>query len=159
MNFKGDLTAKCLLSLEDFTYKDYEFDALVVSVYDGDTCRIVFYESNIPRKYSVRLFGYDSPEIKPSGSIPDREVHIEAAKRCKEFLENLICKKIVKVFVTGNDMYGRPLVKMYYGKYYINELMKSIGCLPYEGKTKEKYTIEGLGKIITNIDKFTTQLS
>jgi endonuclease YncB( thermonuclease family) len=151
MDFTGDLTAICLDKIDKFSYKGYSFNALVTDVYDGDTCHIVFYESKIPRKYAARISGYDSPEIKPLKSIADRELHVDAAKSCKKFLYDLICGKIVRVDVVGDDKYGRLLIEIYHGQYNISSLMKSIGCLSYEGDTKKEYTVEGLGKIITNI--------
>jgi endonuclease YncB( thermonuclease family) len=152
MDFTGDLTKIDVNTLERFSYVGHSFDAIVASVYDGDTCDIVFYDHKIPRRYKARIAGYDSPEIKPLKDIDYRELHVIAAKKCKEFLENKILRRIVRVDVVGDDKYGRLLIEIYHGQYNIGKLMTSIGCLVYEGATKEKYTAEGLGRIITNIE-------
>jgi endonuclease YncB( thermonuclease family) len=39
--------------------------AKITNVYDADTCRAVFYLDNKLVKYTVRLKGIDTPEIRP----------------------------------------------------------------------------------------------
>ena len=62
------------------TLEGYFSVAKVVSVYDGDTCRVVIPFKGEFYKWNVRLDGYDTPEMRPSRSKPNRDVEIAAAK-------------------------------------------------------------------------------
>ncbi len=42
-----------------------KFKCKVVNVYDGDTCTVVFRHRGKLEQHSVRMLGYDSPEMKP----------------------------------------------------------------------------------------------
>lgn len=136
----------------------------VKSVYDGDTITIY-----IPMKISIysnmsydfidpinlndkticnyeiklRLFGIDTPELKPLKTLPNREEHIKKAYKAKEFLENLILNKIVQVKFLSNDKYGRPLAYIYIDSTNINELMIQKGYAnKYNGGTKEIFIFD-----------------
>ncbi len=133
----------------------------VESVYDGDTITIL-----IPSKTHIynmissneidtnsdtnklntiyfnqvklRLFGIDTPEMKPSKNLPDRESHIEKARNAKKFLSDLILHKIIKVEFFTNDKYGRPLAKIYFDDICLNDLMiEQNYAKKYDGKTKD----------------------
>ncbi len=134
-------------------------DFYVKSVYDGDTITVY-----IPMKISIysnmsydfidpinlndkticnyeiklRLFGIDTPELKPSKTLPNREEHIKKAIKAKEFLENLILNKVVRIEFLSNDKYGRPLGIIYIKDININELMIEEGfAKEYDGGTKD----------------------
>lgn len=139
---------------------------LVDSVYDGDTITLIVpikmeiynmkttttldlksnnknYMTNIKmNKIKVRLFGIDTPELKPSKNLIDREAHITKAKEARDFLSNMILNKLVKVKFLQNDKYGRPLVKLYVNtieekEICLNDLMVSKGyAKEYNGGTK-----------------------
>ena len=47
-----------------FSFKDQTIEAKVVSVYDGDTIKVVFPLSNVYYKWNCRLTGVDTPEIR-----------------------------------------------------------------------------------------------
>ena len=59
------------------------------------------------------MFGYDSPELHPLKSTPNREKEVAAAVRAKEFLESLILNKIVTAEFYKYDKYGRPLCNIF----------------------------------------------
>ena len=132
---------KLLLNCKDcnigtFTLKDKEFYAKVVNVYDADTCRAVFFLNDQLVKYTVRLKGLDSPEIRPPSSDIYREYQIQEAKKsrnrliqlctnCKLELESKLTKtkiqkiinenqKIIKLKCYEFDKYGRLLADLYY---------------------------------------------
>jgi endonuclease YncB( thermonuclease family) len=131
----------------------------VKSVYDGDTITVL-----IPMKISIysnisfdfidpnnlndkticnyeiklRLFGIDTPELKPLKNIPNREEHIKKAHEAKEFLENLILNKVVQIKFLSNDKYGRSLGIIYIKNIIINKLMVEEGfAKEYDGGTKD----------------------
>jgi endonuclease YncB( thermonuclease family) len=131
----------------------------VKSVYDGDTITVYipmkisiysnvsvnFIDSNNLNDKTIcnyeirlRLFGIDTPELKPGKNIPNREEHIKKAHEAKEFLENLILNKIVQIEFLTNDKYGRPLGIIYFNNININKLMVEQGLAKeYDGGTKD----------------------
>lgn len=150
-----------------FNLENVSGNFLVDSVYDGDTITLVVpikmeiydmessttlvLKSTNPHdkhniklnKIKVRLFGIDTPELKPSKNLIGREAHIVKAKEARDFLSNMILNKLVKVKFLQNDKYGRPLVKLYANdvegkEIYLNDLMVSKGhAKEYDGGTKD----------------------
>jgi endonuclease YncB( thermonuclease family) len=125
------------------------FNAKVVKVYDGDTITVVL---SIDRgasffEHSVRMYGYDSPEIKPLKSknyegsrFANREAEISAAKLAKEYLSEKILNKIVKLeILPTDDKYGRLLGKVYVGGDSANDdMIKNNHGYAYYGGTKDQ---------------------
>jgi len=107
--------------LTDFTYENISTVAKVVSVYDGDTCRIAFgYPSNDDDAeiimLSCRLNGIDTPEIR-NKNLEEKQLAIEARDYLKEMVMN--DGQLVYVVFYKNDKYGRPLVDI-----YIDEMLR-----------------------------------
>lgn len=119
------------------------FRCKVVDVYDGDTVTIVIYNKFGFEKHKLRMYGYDSPEIKPKLNLPNREQEIEKAKKAKKYLSDLVLNKIFKFESMGYDKYGRLLGKLYIinlcsDNIEINQLMiDSNYGYPYYGGTKK----------------------
>ena len=135
----------------------------VKSVYDGDTITILlpikqhiynminkneiellsddFKDKYIElKKIKLRLYGIDTPEMRPLKSLSNREEHIKKAKDAKQFLENLILDKVIKINFLKNDKYGRPLATLFIEEININELMIEQGYANrYYGKTKGEF--------------------
>ena len=68
----------------------------VIKVYDGDTITIAAklpYDGSPLYRFSVRLLGIDTPEIK--GKTPEEK---EAARAVQKVLEDLILHKIIYLF-------------------------------------------------------------
>jgi len=139
----------------------------VESVYDGDTITLLIptklsiydmcssntidlnsdtnkYNKIILNKVRVRLYGIDTPELKPKKNLPNREQHILKAKEARDYLSGLILNKIIKVVFMSNDKYGRPLVKLYTtdtiaDETCLNDLMIKKGfAKEYDGGTKNE---------------------
>jgi len=115
----------------------------VVDVYDGDTVTIILINRGQFEKYKLRMYGYDSPEMKPLKSITNREEIKNKAKIAKDFLSILVLNKICEFKSMGNDKYGRLLGNLYIkindNNICINELMiKTNHGYPYTGGTKKK---------------------
>jgi len=117
----------------------------VVSVYDGDTVTIVLFNYCGYEKHKLRMLGYDSPEMKPLKTLPNREEEIRKAKEAKAFLEDLVLDKIVLFESSGYDKYGRLLGKLLLPKCAglgtpvdVNQLVVDKGHgYPYFGGTKK----------------------
>lgn len=113
----------------------------VVDVYDGDTVTIVLYNKFSYEKHKLRMYGYDSPEMKPRLDKENRDDEIRKAKLAKEFLTDLLLNKIVEFESMGYDKYGRLLGKLYIINYCdkqeVNMLMIDKGHgYAYFGGTK-----------------------
>jgi micrococcal nuclease len=59
------------------------------------------------KQYSLRLYGIDSPEMKPLKSQKNRLVEKEYAKTSKKALSALILNKIVIIDFEKKEKYGR----------------------------------------------------
>lgn len=114
----------------------------VIKVYDGDTItiagRLPYPESPLYR-FSVRLLGIDSPEIKGK-----TEKEKEAAHKSQHALEDLILHRKVVLREISTEKYGRILANIYLvtetGEIFINKWMLSNGyAVPYDGKTKQQF--------------------
>lgn len=122
-------------NINDFSLKGKEFYCKVVNVYDADTCRAVFFLNGDLVKYTIRLKGVDSPEIRPPSSDKYRHFQITAAKQSRNRLIQLCTdcqleieselskskiqklindnKKIIKIKCKEFDKYGRLLASLY----------------------------------------------
>lgn len=117
----------------------------VVDIYDGDTCRVVFNHNGVINKWNVRMQGYDSPEMRPSKSKPNRnEIKIKA-KQSKEYLKSLIANKdnkLVYLKCGKFDKYGRLLGEIFIDledEQSVNDMMITNGYgYKYDGGTKIK---------------------
>ncbi len=86
----------------------------------------------------VRIFGIDTPEMKPSKNLPNRETHIKKAHEAKDFLSSMILNKVIYCEFMQNDKYGRPLIKIFYNNKNISEIMIEKGyAKSYDGGTKD----------------------
>jgi endonuclease YncB( thermonuclease family) len=106
-----------------FSLKGITTYGKIISNYDGDTADcILIYKNNLLR-FKVRFYGYDSPEMKPSLNIKDRDEIKKKAIEAKKKLWNLCSgldditekyhKKIIKIVCDDFDKYGRLLITAY----------------------------------------------
>jgi micrococcal nuclease len=103
----NDLT-KATKQVKKFSFEDYETYAKIVEVYDGDTIKAVFRFNDIMQKFTIRLFGIDTPEIRTRDKLEKR-----AGYEAKEMLVSLILDKIVYLKLGKFDKYGRILGTIY----------------------------------------------
>jgi endonuclease YncB( thermonuclease family) len=128
-----------------FSFKGLTFIAKPCSIYDGDTFSCIFEYKNELIKYKCRCLGYDSPEMKPLLSNPNRKNEIELAHKAKDRLVELLNKhksKLIKIECFEFDKYGRLLVKIWnmIDVKSINDIMIEEGHgKSYSGQTKEKW--------------------
>ena len=115
-------------------------------IYDGDTCKGIIFHRCKQIKLNFRLFGYDSPEMKPSRNLNDREKIKKKALNAKNFLADQIGDQVVWAQIRGFDKYGRVLADFYKKNFsqsiHINSLMieKKHG-VPYFGGKKSTNTV------------------
>jgi micrococcal nuclease len=120
----------------------------VIKVYDGDSITIAGYLPmyNSPLfRFSVRLNGIDTPEIKGK-----TEEEISEAKKTRDALSNLILHKEITLKNVGTEKYGRILADVYLDNLHVNEwLIKEHYAVKYDGGTKKppkswlKYRLTG----------------
>ena len=88
----------------------------VVDIYDGDTCRVVFNHNGCINKWNIRMNGYDSPEMRPSRNLENRDEIKKKALEAKNFLKSLVAnssEQLVYLKCGGFDKYGRLLGELY----------------------------------------------
>ena len=135
---------ECTKKTKKFTLDGCVKLCKVVDVYDGDTCRVVFNHNGQINKWNIRMNGYDSPEMRPSKSLPNRDEIKAKAKASKAYLKSLICKDDQQlVFLKCGEFakYGRLLGTIYVNQTdekSVNEIMIQNGyAYEYHGGTKK----------------------
>ena len=124
----------------DFTFSGNRYRARVVSAYDGDTVRVVFQYRGELVQWQARMFGYDSPEMKPRLNNPDRVKIKAAATEAKKALMGKVENKTVDIVCGKFEKYGRVLITIYADGENINEWMLANNYgVPYRGGTKAKF--------------------
>lgn len=126
--------------------------ARIVGIYDADTLTIVIPTFGVPFKYSVRLNGIDTCEIKAKSEIC-RELAIKARNRVftectnldyneswkRKDLETLMKTTCYLVWIEcdGMDMYGRVLADIFVkGKSLSKMLLEERLAYAYYGEKK-----------------------
>ena len=132
-----------LYECEYFSFVGKTFFAKPCNIYDGDTFSIIFLHNNNVIKYRCRCIDYDSPEMKPSLSNPNREKEKALAVNAKNRFTELLTKHesgLVFVECFEFDKYGRILVQVYnmIDTKSINEIMVEEGHgKVYDGGKKD----------------------
>ena len=111
----------------------------VIKVYDGDTITIASkmpYENSPLFRFSVRLNGIDTPEIK---SKDENEKAL--AKKARDALSQLILNKNVTLINVKNEKYGRILADVFLDSLHLNKWMiEQQFAVEYDGKTKKLWS-------------------
>jgi endonuclease YncB( thermonuclease family) len=111
----------------------------VIDVYDGDTFKALMNYRGKIDLWTFRMNGYDSPEMKPAKSNPNREKEKEAAKKSRDALMSF-CQNCIFIRIVGFDKYGRVLTEAYNGKIHINKWMIDKGFgYAYDGGKKQTF--------------------
>ena len=138
-------------NIPEFSLNGLNTIAKIVDVYDGDTCKAVFYMNKKLTKMTIRMNGYDTPEIRTNNNI--ERVYGFASKR---IVERMILNKLVHIRCYKWEKYGRLLADIYI------KTPKEVICLndwivsnnlavKYDGKKKSNF-IAHLGDNITMED-------
>ena len=122
-------------NIKKFSLNSYICDAKIIKVYDGDTVTAIFEYKNELYKWSCRLLGIDTPEIK---SKNENEKNLAIIAR--DALNNKIANKVVKLHCFDFDKYGRILVEIYLDDLHINQwLIDEKYANKYDGGTKTEW--------------------
>jgi endonuclease YncB( thermonuclease family) len=114
----------------------------VISVYDGDSCTVIFKLGKDMAKFKVRMEGYDSPEMRPRLNSPGRDEEKRKAIIAKDALIAKTHNRVIIMCCGKWDKYGRLLGTLYENenKNNINKWMIDSGYgYPYDGGTKKVF--------------------
>ena len=110
----------------------------VVSVYDGDTIKVVFPIHDKLYKWNCRINGVDTPELRTRNEIEKRYGY-----KVRDKLREKILDKIVTVHCGDFDKYGRLLIDIYCDddddKSVSLWLIENKYAFEYHGGTKQKW--------------------
>ena len=124
-----------------FTLKNTCKICRIVDVYDGDTVRGVFENNGKYNKWTIRMYGYDSPEMRPSRKLENRDEIKAKAVEARDYLKSLILDKNIYLHCLDFDKYGRVLANIYLeelGEKSVNDHMIEKGYgYSYFGGTKK----------------------
>lgn len=126
----------------DDNVKEFGFDgetkeAKVVSVYDGDTVKVVFPVLRKIYKFNCRINGVDTPEIRTR----DKDEK-EYGLKVRDELRKKILNKVVDIHCGDFDKYGRLLIDIQCknDKENISQwLVKNNYAFAYDGGTKKHW--------------------
>lgn len=125
-----------------FSFEGRECQGKVVSVYDGDTVKIVFpltdKEPERLFKWNCRLINVDTPELRTKNKKEK-----EFGKKVRDMLREKILNNIVDVKCLDFDKYGRLLVEIFYEGVSINQwLIDNNYAKVYQGGKKSKWFVD-----------------
>lgn len=110
----------------------------VIKVYDGDTITIATrlpFSASPLYKFSVRLNGIDTPEIKTKN--PEEKAK---AQQCKTALTSLCLNRTVSLQNVSLEKYGRVLADVYCDGVHLNQYMVDNGyAVRYDGGHKKSF--------------------
>lgn len=100
-----------------------KYKAKVVRVYDGDTIHCVLKLFGKWAKIKVRMYGYNSPELRPSKKLLNRDIIIQKAGMARDILKEKLLNKIIDIECIKFDDFGRVLGKVYCDEICVNQWM------------------------------------
>jgi len=119
-------------------FQDLTVIGKVVSVYDGDSVKVIMPFQNRLYRFSSRLSGIDTPEIRSSCPLEK-----ELAIKIRDLLSKKILNKLVIIKCKGLDKYGRLLVTLHMDgdEKTINEwLIDENYAFEYNGNKKKSWS-------------------
>ena len=129
-----DITEK----VPEFSLKNEVKKAKVVSVYDGDTIRVVFPILNKLYKWNCRITGVDTPELRTRDELEKKYGY-----EVRDKLRDKILDKVVTVKCGDFDKYGRLLIDIYCDnetRSVSNWLIENKYAFAYNGGIKQKWS-------------------
>ena len=123
-------------SIEELTFKNDIKYGKVVSVYDGDTIKVVFLLADKLYKWNCRLDRVDTPELRTRNDL-EKELGYSVRDKLREKILN----KIVKIKCGEFDKYGRLLTEIYINdNESVNQwLIDNKMAFEYHGGTKQDW--------------------
>jgi len=124
-------------SVPEFSFNEQTKKAKVVSVYDGDTVKVVFPLQEKLYKWNCRIAGIDTPELRTRNKIEKAHGYMVRDK-----LREKILNKLVTIKCYDFDKYGRLLISIYCDneKLSVNQwLIDNDYAFKYDGGTKKDW--------------------
>ena len=120
-------------------------NARIEEIYDGDTVKIIILFGDVPVRFSLRILGIDTPEIKQGeGRLPEER---QASIKVRDYMRSLFPNNIAKICIRDWDKYGgRVLGDLYLqsGENVSDILIHGGWARPYHGEKKKSWTLEEL---------------
>tara|TARA_B100000902_G_scaffold315593_1_gene306672 strand:+ start:621 stop:1052 length:432 start_codon:yes stop_codon:yes gene_type:complete len=136
--------------LESATYKTCKVfvpqftTGKIVKCYDGDTVTIATIYNDELVRFSVRMLGYDTAEMRSKN-----QTEKECAHKAQEDIANKILNKMVTVTKNdGFDKYGRLLLELSFEGESVNTYMKDKWGVSYRGGHKEEVDWSTFPKLV-----------
>jgi endonuclease YncB( thermonuclease family) len=145
-----DLNDYDISNVKNFTFNGIVTDAKVVDIINGDTCKVLMNINNQPNIYSIKMYGYNAPNIKKkSSNYEARYARYELACLVTSISEIINentksaditkiiqkhNKKIIQIHLMDFDRYDTIYAKIYLEdqKKYVNDIMIENGVVyPY----------------------------
>lgn len=121
--------------------------AKIEEVYDGDTVKIIVLFGAMPVRFSLRILGIDTPEIKQGGGrLPEEH---QAAVKVRDYVKSLFPSTLAKICIRDWDKFGgRVLGDLYLqtGESVSDLLIHGGWARPYQGEKKKEWTLAELTK-------------
>ena len=122
-------------SFKELSLENEEKLGKVVSVYDGDTIKIVFPLHDKLYKWNCRLGRVDTPELRTKNEL-EKKFGYEVRDKLREKILN----KLVNVKCGDFDKYGRLLTEIYIENESVNQwLIDNEYAFEYDGGTKKDW--------------------
>jgi endonuclease YncB( thermonuclease family) len=119
--------------------------ARIEDIYDGDTVKIIVLFGDIPVRFSLRILGIDTPEMRQGdGRLPEER---QAAIRVRDYIRSLFPKNIARICIRDWDKFGgRVLGDLYLenGQSISDILIDEGWARPYHGDKKKAWTFAEL---------------
>jgi len=110
----------------------------VTGVYDGDTITIVAYTGHTLNKFSVRILGIDTPEMRTK-SEHEKKLAIKA----RDYVKTLCLDKVVQLKNHAKEKYGRVLAEVWVDGVSVGaRLIENELAYAYDGGTKRSWARE-----------------
>ena len=123
-------------STKEFSFKGEKKKAKIVSVYDGDTIKVVFAVLGKLYKFNSRIQHVDTPEIRTRNKKEK-----EYGLKVRDELRKKIMNSVVTIVCDDFDKYGRLLVDIDIDGELISEwLIKNDYAFRYDGGTKKSWS-------------------
>ena len=122
-------------TIDELSLENQEKIGKVVSVYDGDTIKIVFPLHDKLFKWNCRLSRVDTPEIRTRNKLEKKYGY-----EVRDKLRDKILNKIIKIKCGEFDKYGRLLTEVILDNENINQwLIDNDYAFEYDGGTKKSW--------------------
>ena len=123
-------------STKEFSFKGEKKKAKIVSVYDGDTIKVVFAVLGKLYKFNSRIQHVDTPEIRTRNK-KEKEYGLKVRDKLREKILN----KVVTIICDDFDKYGRLLIDIEIDNELISDwLINNDYAFRYDGGTKKSWS-------------------